>query len=141
MLPGDPSAPVSDGLRILVVEDDRDTADSARMLLTLNGHLVEVVHDGDAAVENIRRGWPEVVLLDIALPGMNGYAIARAVSAMQLNCPPFLIAVTGYAMEQDLRRCEEAGIGMHLAKPVEPERLLGLMRKIQARKSSRKQPA
>jgi CheY-like chemotaxis protein len=84
MLPGEASAPASGGLRILVVEDDRNTADSACMLLAIDGHLVEVVHDGAAAIDNICRGWPDVVLLDIGLPGMNGYAIATAVLRMDL---------------------------------------------------------
>jgi signal transduction histidine kinase/DNA-binding response OmpR family regulator len=114
--------------RILVIEDNPDTAESIRMLLTLNGHEVEVAYKGAGGLEAARTFRPEIVLCDIGLPGgMDGYAVARTLRQDPELASIYLIATTGYGQDEDQRRSREAGFDAHLTKPVdftEFERLL-----------------
>ncbi len=115
--------------RILVVDDN---AGAARMLATLLGklgaHEVETVHDGQSALEQIERLRPEIVLLDIGLPGIDGYEVARAVRARPELDDLLLVAVTGYGQEDDRRRSADAGFDEHVVKPLALEQVKALLR-------------
>jgi signal transduction histidine kinase/CheY-like chemotaxis protein len=104
--------------RVLVVEDNPDAADTLREMLQLWDHEVEVAHDGRGGVERARSFRPDVVLCDIGLPGMDGYAVARAIRADPELASAYLVAVTGYASTEDARRAAGAGFDLHLGKPV-----------------------
>jgi two-component system CheB/CheR fusion protein len=122
----------SSGLSVLIVEDQSDIAESEAMLLRLDGHMVQVARDGRTALGKVREWQPDVVLLDIGLPAMDGYRVAREIGAMNLWKRPVLIAVSGYAMGEDRQKSREAGIELHLAKPVPPDLLLRILRKVRA---------
>lgn len=115
-------------LRILVVDDDRDVADSTAMLLRQDGHEVHVVYDGAEAIRLAREQPPAVVMLDIGMPGLNGYEVARKMRALPELAGTWLIALTGWGLEQDRRRCEAAGFDHHLVKPVVVAALEQLLR-------------
>lgn len=106
--------------RVLVVEDQPDAAYTLRALLELDGHQVEVAHTGPEGVEAARRFRPDVVLCDIGLPGMDGYAVARALRRDPACDGVTLVAVSGYGQEEDRRRSREVGFDEHLTKPVDP---------------------
>jgi PAS domain S-box-containing protein len=115
-------------LRILVVEDNRDAADSLRMLLELAGYSVEVAYTGRDGLEIARRFHPQVALCDIGLPGgMDGYDLARALREAEETADSHLIAISGYGQEEDQRQAREAGFDRHLTKPVEPAALMRLL--------------
>jgi signal transduction histidine kinase/DNA-binding response OmpR family regulator len=114
--------PIADDrkLRVLVVEDNRDTAETLRLLFSMSGHDVAVAHNGADAIETARSFRPEVVLCDIGLPGdMNGYDLAQLVRKDAALAGMHLIALTGYGQEQDQERSRHAGFDAHLTKPVE----------------------
>ncbi len=113
--------------RVLVVEDNPDAASSLRETLSLWGHEVAVAREGAGAIECARRFRPEVVLCDIGLPGMDGYAVARALRADETFQDVRLIALTGYALPDDLKKAAEAGFEGHLAKPPKLEELSALL--------------
>lgn len=104
--------------RILVIEDDEDTAQLLSQLLGKWGYHVSVAYSGTEGLEMAENLRPEIVLLDIALPGMNGYAVAETLQKMPSACRPVLIAVSGYCSPSDRRRAADAGIHYYLAKPV-----------------------
>jgi PAS domain S-box-containing protein len=110
-------------LRILVIEDNPDAADTLRDLLELFGHEVEVAYTGSEGLEAARRFHPEVVLCDIGLPGMDGYAVARQLREDPGTSCSHLIALTGYGRDSDRQLAEEAGFDLHLVKPVAPDDL------------------
>ena len=121
-------------LRILVVEDNRDAADSLRMLLELAGYSVEVAYTGRDGLEIARRFHPQVALCDIGLPGgMDGYDLARALREAEETAESHLIAISGYGQEEDQRQAREAGFDRHLTKPVEPAALMRLLEALPAR--------
>ena len=113
--------------RCLLIEDHVDAAESLAMLLELIGHEVEVAFDGATGLEKARSLRPEVVLCDIGLPGMDGYAVARALRAAPETSTAFLIALTGYGQDDDRRRALEAGFDAHLTKPADLEDLRRLL--------------
>jgi CheY-like chemotaxis protein len=122
------------GLRILVVEDDPDLAAALVGWLGRWGHDARVAPDGPAALRATEAGLPDVILLDIGLPGMDGFDVARQVrQALAPAAPkaPLVIAVTGRGSEADRRRSQEAGIDLHLDKPVDPGQLLHLLQRFQ----------
>ncbi|EDO29331.1 predicted protein, partial [Nematostella vectensis] len=104
--------------RILVVDDNIDAADTLAMLLRLLGAEVEIARDGPGALAMHAAFRPEVVLLDIGLPGMDGLEVARRIRAEHGRDQVVLIALTGWGQEEDLRRSREAGMDHHLVKPV-----------------------
>jgi two-component system CheB/CheR fusion protein len=104
--------------RILVIDDNTDNADTMREALEQDGHDVRVAYDGPAGIELARSFRPEVVICDIGLPDMDGYAVARAFRADDALKDTPLVAVSGYTRPEDLRRAREAGFDRHLAKPV-----------------------
>ena len=118
----------TDGLSVLVVEDDDDAATVEALLLGMEHHQVTIASDGPAALREVRQAAPDVVLLDIGLPGLDGHEVARQIHEMRLPKQPMLIAVTGRSDTQDVRRSREVGIDMHLVKPVAPDTLCLLLR-------------
>ncbi len=116
-------------LRVLVVEDHADTAASLAMLLRGDGYDVEVANEGMTALQTADAHPPDVALLDIGLPGMNGYELAEHLQERNRGKRPLLIATTGYGSDEDRRRSEEAGIDLHLVKPVDPEHLRAVLRR------------
>jgi two-component system CheB/CheR fusion protein len=113
--------------RVLVVDDNVDTAESLAMLLGMDGYDVCTAHSGPAAIDAARRFAPQAVVLDIGLPGMDGYTVARALRADVTFAGCRLIAVSGYGQDEDRRRAREAGFDEHLVKPVEPDALRALL--------------
>jgi CheY-like chemotaxis protein len=113
--------------RILVVDDNRDAADSLRMLLQLDGHDVHVAYDGASALDQAARRRPQVVLLDIGMPGIDGREVARRIRAQAVGEPATLIALTGWGKAQDRGLSEAAGFDHHLVKPVELDTLYALL--------------
>jgi signal transduction histidine kinase/CheY-like chemotaxis protein len=121
-LPAAPPHP----LRVLVVDDNPDTARSLARLLRLSGHSAHTAHDGPSALEVAHAERPEVVLIDIGLPGMNGYELAERLRAEGFAAAT-LIAISGYGQDQDIRRSREAGMNHHLIKPLDFDALLALL--------------
>jgi CheY-like chemotaxis protein len=113
--------PNGGGLYVLVVEDDPDAAQSTALLLRCFGHRVQIAADGPAACQAALCEPPDVVLLDIGLPGMDGWDVARHMQEPTWAKKPFLIAFTGCGGEHDRRRSQEVGIDLHLSKPVDPD--------------------
>jgi signal transduction histidine kinase len=124
---GGPQSRALPGYRVLIVDDNRDAAESLGLLLSLLGSEVRVVYDGPAALEAMSREQPAVVLLDIGMPGMDGYEVARRVRQQPALKDVTLIALTGWGQEEDRRRCCEAGFDHHLVKPVEIDVLQALL--------------
>ncbi len=120
------------GLRVLVVEDHAASAVSLAWFVALCGHVVEIAPDGPAAVEATENRQPDVVLLDIGLPGLDGWEVARRLQGHPAQKRPLLVAITGYDGEADRRRSAEAGIDLHLAKPVDPDQLRWLLQRFQS---------
>ncbi len=110
-------------LRILVVDDNTDSAESMAMLLGLQGHETRTALDGPAALEAAQVFWPKLILLDIGLPGMDGYEVARRLRTQPHMDKTVLVAMTGYGHEQDRLQAKAAGFNHHLVKPVDPEAL------------------
>jgi CheY-like chemotaxis protein len=108
-----------DGQRILVVDDNRDAADSLGMLLELEGALVQVVYDGRSAVAAARTTPPAAVLLDLGMPGMDGYEVARQLRSDERLRDLRIVALTGWGQEADRERTREAGFDHHMTKPVD----------------------
>ncbi len=113
--------------RVLVVEDNPDAAESMTLLLGLLGHEVDVVRSGLDAVEVARRSLPDLVLCDIGLPGMDGYAVARALRQEPNLKDVYLVALTGYARQEDQDNASEAGFDAHLTKPANIETLQAIL--------------
>lgn len=111
------------------MDDNRDAADSLGILLRLEGNEVRTAHDGLAAVEAAAAFRPDAVLLDIGLPKLNGYDVARRIRAEEGGSDVVLIALTGLGQDEDRRRSAEVGINHHMTKPVDFGALLGLLAK------------
>ena len=120
------SSPAPAARSILIVEDNADARDALRVLLELEGHAVEAVEEGQQALELARAKDPDIALVDIGLPGIDGYEIARRVRARDAR-RPVLIALTGYGQPEDRRRATEAGFDEMLVKPVDPTALTELL--------------
>jgi CheY-like chemotaxis protein len=133
--PGGAAAPPADGrpaprLRVLVAEDNHDAADSLALLVRLWGHEVRVAYDGASALTLASAYRPDVVLLDLAMPRLDGYAVARQLRERAEFRATRLVAVTGYADEAHRARSKEEGFDEFLVKPVEPATLHALLRNI-----------
>jgi two-component system CheB/CheR fusion protein len=126
---GEPAAAnrIARGRRVLIIEDNVDAATSLREVLELDAHQVAVAHDGPAGLAMASDFHPEVVLCDIGLPGMNGYDVARAFRADEALKRTFLVALSGYALPEDLQHAAEAGFERHLAKPLGMQALQDLL--------------
>jgi CheY-like chemotaxis protein len=128
-LPGNPDgapAPL-DRRRILVVDDNRDAADSLAMLLRCLGADVNVAYSGAAALEMLDACRPTIILLDLGMPELDGYDVARQIRQHPVHAKVRLIALTGWDQEADRLRTQEAGFDHHLVKPVDPEALETLL--------------
>ena len=125
---GGQSAP---GLRVLVVEDNPDAAESLALVLRAYGDDVRIAADGPAALALAQAEAPDAMLLNLGLPGMDGYEVARRLRQLPLPKRPLLVAVSGYGGAQDLIRCREAGIDLHFVKPANPAELQAVLRKLQ----------
>jgi signal transduction histidine kinase/CheY-like chemotaxis protein len=126
-LPGPGASPAPSPRRVLIADDNVDAAESLAILLRLSGHSVIVAHDGIAALRLASRERPHVVVLDIGMPGMNGYDVARSLRGEDWGRALRLIAVTGWGQDEDKRRAAAAGFDIHLTKPFEPEHLEALV--------------
>ena len=113
--------------RVLVVDDNVDAAESLALLLRLKGHDVEIAHDGPAALKTATSFQPEAVLLDIGLPGLDGFQVAGELRRRQSTASALIVALTGYGQEDDQRRSREAGFDHHLIKPVDPQVIYDLL--------------
>jgi PAS domain S-box-containing protein len=128
-----PSAVVREKLiarRILIADDNQDAAETLSMLLQMDGHDVKIVHDGRAAVSAFRAFKPEIALLDIGMPELNGYEVARLVREDEFGQAVTLIAVTGWGQERDKERALTAGFNHHFTKPLEPDRINEILRSL-----------
>jgi CheY-like chemotaxis protein len=120
------------GVKVLVVDDSRDAADSCATLLQLSGNEVRVAYNGRRALELARDFHPDAVLLDIGLPDISGYELARTIRAAPWAASVILIAVSGWGQEQDKRRALQAGFDRHLTKPIAPDALESLLQSLVA---------
>jgi CheY-like chemotaxis protein len=111
-------------LSVLVIEDNVDAAESLRLLLEFAGHTAVVAFTGVEGVAAARSAPPDVIVSDIGLPGLDGFAVARTLRADPATARVRLIAVTGYGRDEDRRKSREAGFDLHFVKPVDPEELL-----------------
>ena len=115
--------------RILVADDNCDAGETLAMLLRLDGHEVHVANDGLEAVEMFGREQPDVVILDIGMPGLSGHEVARRIRELHSDRPVILIAVTGWGQKADKDRAAASGFDHHFTKPVEPTVLSALLQK------------
>ena len=113
--------------RILVVDDNHDSAESLSTLLSLAGHQTWSAHHGLEALEIAERVRPEIILLDIGLPGLNGLDVSRRIRERDWGRSVMLVALTGWGQDEDRRRSAEAGFDRHLVKPVDPDSLLSVV--------------
>jgi CheY-like chemotaxis protein len=113
--------------RILLADDNRDAAESLAIILRLEGHEVELAHDGAAALDAFAARRPDVALLDIGMPRSSGYEVAREIRARPGGGEVLLIAITGWAQDADKARSRAAGFDHHLTKPIEPDALIQLL--------------
>ena len=124
-------------LKVLVVDDNHDAADTLALLLESMGQQVTVVYDGPAAVAMARTFKPDVILTDIGMPRMSGYAVARAIRSAMPAAAPVLAAVTGWGQQADKARAEEAGFRYHFVKPVSDDVLRELLTEVAGEKGHR----
>jgi CheY-like chemotaxis protein len=134
--PGQPLAPgsaqsSSSTHRILIVDDNIDAADSLAELLELSGHQVRTAYGGAAALEMAERHRPRLIVLDIGLPGMDGYEVARRLRHHPAFSGVTLVALTGYGQESDRRKTRDAGFDHHFVKPVDPNELNRLLAQLE----------
>jgi CheY-like chemotaxis protein len=113
--------------RILVVDDHRDTREIYALLLRGCGYVVHEAADGPAALDVLQHAHIDVAVVDIGLPGMDGYEVARTIRADESHSGILLVAVTGYGSPEARARAHEAGFDRHLVKPVTPEEFLGIL--------------
>jgi CheY-like chemotaxis protein len=113
--------------KVLIADDNRDAAESLAMLLQLEGHEITVVHDGHEAIAAFDSVRPDAALLDIGMPGMDGYEIARHIRRSPHGRSVLLIAVTGWGQDTDKTQALQAGFNHHFTKPVEPDVLAALL--------------
>jgi CheY-like chemotaxis protein len=123
----EPEASGANTLRILVVDDNRDVAESLALLLESEGHQVLIAYDGISALETARTERPDIILMDIGLPGLDGYAVAQALRQNHELDRTLLIALTGYGQPDDRKKSSASGFDEHLVKPVDIEKLRKLL--------------
>jgi len=118
--------------RILLIEDNADAREALRALLELDGYEVHAAADGIEGLDLARTKAPEVALVDIGLPGFDGYEVARRMKALPAP-PSVMIALTGYSEPEDRQRATDAGFAAHLVKPVDPDGLSRLLARLETR--------
>jgi len=114
------------GLRILIVDDNQDSADSLALVLQAAGNTTRTEYDGRAAIGAVQEFRPDLVVLDVGMPGLSGLDACRQIRAQPWGARLLMIAVTGWGQEQDRRQALAAGFDHHLTKPVNPDQLLAL---------------
>lgn len=114
--------------RVLIADDNNDAAESLAMLLRLDGHDVAIANDGEAALQMFERAKPDAALLDIGMPHVDGYELARRIRARSDGAQVLLVAITGWCQQEDIERSRAAGFDYHLTKPVEPDAVAKLLR-------------
>ncbi len=119
-------------MHVLVVDDNEDAATSLRDVLDACGMHISVAHDGQSALQMVEAQHPDVVLLDLGMPGIDGYETCRRLRQRRDLAPMRIVALTGWGMEQDRRRTAEAGFDLHLVKPVAPQRIMEHLNRWQA---------
>ena len=134
-------ASATPGLRVLVVDDNRDAANALAMLLHSQGIPHRVTHDGPSALLVADGFRPGVVLLDIGMPGMDGYEVARQLRSHPDHADVLLIALTGWSYPQDHARSRAAGFDHHLRKPADIDQLMSLLASVEAARVSIRHPA
>lgn len=113
--------------RILVIDDNEDAAQTLGMVLEMSGHEVHLAYDGEQAVAMARDLKPQIALVDIGLPKLNGYGVAQSIRAEPWGEKMMLIALTGWGQDDDKRRALAAGFNFHLTKPVDPDQVDALI--------------
>jgi CheY-like chemotaxis protein len=113
---------------VLVADDNRDAADTLGLLLEMSGYAVTVAHSGAAALEKLRQDQPDAAILDIGMPDLSGYEVARRFRESSARRDIFLLAVTGWGQQDDIARAKAAGFDEHLTKPVDPDRVEQMLR-------------
>ena len=120
--------PIQSGLKVLVVDDNIDAAQTLAMLLReANGCNVTVCHDGQSALKLVENDEPGAVILDIGLPDIDGYEVARQLRKIKPSANTLLIALTGYGQPQDVKLAKQAGFDHHLSKPASPQAIVDLL--------------
>jgi two-component system, sensor histidine kinase len=119
--------------RVLIVEDNADVRQMLRTLLEIDGHEVHEAADGPTGVAVGLDVRPDVAFVDIGLPGLDGYDVARALLSQSESGPPMLVALTGYGRAEDRRRMEENGFEASLIKPVDPDRIREVLQRVPRR--------
>jgi len=117
-------------LRVLIADDNRDAADTLSMLLEMEGYEVRRVYSGRAAISAAEAFRPDVALLDIGMPQVDGYAAAKAIRQRRGGADTYLVAITGWGQKEDKRRALEAGFAAHMTKPVDPNQLRDILRRV-----------
>jgi CheY-like chemotaxis protein len=118
-------------LTVLIVDDCHDTVESTSELLSLAGCTVQRAFTGEEGLHLAIKSQPDLILLDLRMPGMDGFELTRRLLACAPKKPPVLVAMTGCANDEDREATARAGFHLHLAKPVDPAILIGLVRRIQ----------
>jgi CheY-like chemotaxis protein len=118
-------------VKVLVVDDNADAADSLGLLLGQLGHETRVVYDGESALVELMVGWPHVALLDIGMPDMSGYEVVDRLRASRPSQLPVLVALTGWGQDEDRQRSKEAGFARHLTKPIDFDVLCEVLESVQ----------
>jgi CheY-like chemotaxis protein len=113
---------------VLVVEDNEDAREMLRLALESSGHVVEAAGDGPSGLARLQSFMPDVALIDVGLPGLDGYALARLARSRPETCGVRLVALTGYGQAEDRERALTAGFDRHVTKPVDPLLLEDLLR-------------
>jgi CheY-like chemotaxis protein len=122
-------------MRVLVVDDNTDAVESLAFLLNLEGYTVSTACDGLSALTEAARFQPDVILLDIGMPGMDGYTVARELRARESTQSVIIVALTGYGQPEDRARAEAAGFTDHLTKPIDPQALNTMLKGYSARRA------
>jgi CheY-like chemotaxis protein len=125
---------LAEKLRVLIVEDNRDTLVSTAAVLRYEQYDVVTAPDGHTALEMAKLHRPDVVLLDIGLPGMDGYEVAKALRQQKTGGTLYIAAVTGYGKQEDKERAVKAGIDAHLTKPADPSVIVRLLQGLRSKR-------
>jgi CheY-like chemotaxis protein len=133
----DAVGPAQQSRRILLVDDNRDAAESLATTLRLSGNEVHTAHDGIEALERAEALRPEVIVMDLGMPRLNGYDATRRIRGQEWGRDIVIVALTGWGQESDRRQSREAGCDAHVVKPVDPSHLTDVIAELCARNSIR----